>query len=598
MPTTRHPPCVVLFVAFVASCGDTQKSSLSHIAPATDGGHAGTPPSGVVDAGGGGVSTGGTNATAGNSSGGVPTDPYPRTYADPKLTKALATGEILLVGEASSACTNESPASGDRWCAFARGPKDGPQSLWVVNVTRSAADDSVPCDAEGPTCIKLTDNLWTGEDLWGPSHPRIHRFDGDTLIFYADAVEPVREPYAGPIFAWRPAWAEPRRLTDDEGVACVGHKRRPLVYCLQSLDVEARDPTDFGGPIWRAFDLFAGSLELPDTPLSFVERVTVPTDQQWAFRASFDRKGERLAYSSVKEDDEQESLRFVSTSNLEAASPATVLADASQWVLSHDGAAVYALKGFGAQGYEGELVVADFPSGENLRVISAGVSHIDPAGRDDDPASDQDRGVGYDLSTDAGEAFEFLNDRAMPGAARRVGDAVSGPRVSATGTHTMLFQQSTSGWPVARVFDNATGKSCTLNREYSAETYNGRFFADSKRVVWIEYGSGGSEVGYSADVACGGLVKFGDWVLGYSLHRDFVVFEGGDEADSTSYLQYARLPAKDGTSSVTPLVVVEHPRYPLPTVDLDQGGYVVFAGQFGTPGVAGLYLHGPLEASF
>ena len=79
---------------------------------------------------------------------------------------------------------------------------------------------------------------------------------------------------------------------------------------------------------------------------------------------------------------------------------------------------------------------------------------------------------------------------------------------------------------------------------------------------------------------------------------DFVVFEGGDEADSTSYLQYARLPAQDGTSSVTPLVVVEHPRYPLPTVDLEQGGYIVFAGQFGAPAVAGLYLHGPLEKSF
>jgi hypothetical protein len=592
----RHTLRVSPMVMFLASCGDT-KSSPAHGDTAANGGHAaaGVP---AMSAGGGAISSGGIDGRAGNSTGEIPLEPYPRTYADPSLTKPLATGEVVLVGEPSSACTNEALATGERWCAFARGTKDGPFSLWVVNVTRAAQGDVAPCDEEGPDCHKLTDQLWTGEDLWGPSHPRVHRFDGDTLIFYAEAAEPVRAPYAGPIFAWRPGWSQARRLTNDAGVACVGHKRKPLVYCIQSLDVEARAPTDFGGPIWREFDLYAGSLEQPDAPLSLVEHITMAADQQWAFRARFDRKGDRLAYSSVKNPGEHESLRFVSLSNSGSEAPSAVLDDASQWVLSHDGTTVYALRKFESDSYEGELVVADFPSGQNLRPIASRVSHVDPAGEDDDPASDEDRGVGYDLSTDAGYAFEFLVGRATASAPQRIGDAVSGPRVTASGTHTMLFQETASGWPVARVFDNATGKGCTLNREYSAETYNGRFTADSQRVIWIEYGSGNSEVGYASALDCSNLVKFGDWVLGYSLHQDFVVFEGGDEADSTSYLQYARLPSAAGTSLVTPRVVFERPRYPTPTLALSQNSYVVFAGDFGTPPAPGLYLHGPLENSF
>jgi hypothetical protein len=585
-----------LLATLVVACGDTKKSSLAPTAPIGDGGAAGAEAT-TTSGAGGTVSFGGAAGTAGGPVTEIPVDPYPRTYADPSLTKPLATGEIVLLGEPTSACSNETPGSGDRWCAFARGPKEGPVSLWVVNVTRAREKDAEPCDAEGPNCLKLTDELWTGEDLWGPSHPRVHRFDGDTLIFYAEASEPVRKPYAGPVFAWRPGWAQARRVTNDEGVSCSGHKRTPLIYCIQSLDVEARDPTDFGGPIWHAFDLYAGSLD-SDAELSLVEHITVPVEQQWAFRASFDRKGEQLAYSSVKAPGEPESLRVVSMATLGSEPPVTVLSDASQWLLSHDGAAVYALQGFTRPSYEGKLVVADFPSGQNLKTVAGAVSHIDPAGEDDDPASDEDRGVGYDVSTDVGYAFEFLSDRSDASVPQRIGDAVSGPRVAATGSHTLLFQETADGWPVARVFDNATGKGCTLNREFSAETYNGRFTHDSKRAVWIEYGSGNSEVGYSAGLGCEGLVKFGDWVLGYSLHRDFVVFEGGDEADSTSYLQYARFPAGPGQSLLTPLVVYEHPRYPTMTLDLEQSSYIVFAGDFGAPAVSGLYLHGPLEKSF
>lgn len=588
---------VLLIATFAAACGDTKKASTLEATPTADGGQAGAE-SLAASGTGGALSTGGSGGSAGIPIDAIPIDPYPRTYADPSLTKPLATGDLVLVGEPGSACSNQLPASGDRWCAFARRAKEGPASLWVVNVTRSLEKASVPCDEEAPDCLKLTDDLWTGEDLWGPSHPRVHRFDGNTLIFYAEASEPVRKPYAGPIFAWRPGWTQARRVTNDEGVGCVGHKRKPLVYCIQSLDVEAREPTDFGGPIWHAFDLYAGSLESSDVSLSLVEHITIPTEQQWAFRASFDRKGDRLAYSSVVHAGQGESLRAVTVSTLGSEPPATVLDNASQWVLSHDGAAVYALRDFNGESYEGELVVADFPSGQNLGAVATGVSHIDPAGEDDDPSSDEDRGVGYDLSTDAGYAFDYLSDRSNASATQRIGDAVSGPRVAASGAHSMLFQETADGWPVARVFDNATGKGCTLNREFYAETYNGRFTTDSQRVVWIEYGSGDSEVGFSANVDCSNLVKFGDWVLGYSLHRDFVVFEGGDEADSTSYLQYSRLPATSGQSLITPLVVYEHPRNPMPVLDLDKSSYIVFAGNFGKPAAPGLYLHGPLEKSF
>ena len=66
--------------------------------------------------------------------------------------------------------------------------------------------------------------------------------------------------------------------------------------------------------------------------------------------------------------------------------------------------------------------------------------------------------------------------------------------------------------------------------------------------------------------------------------------------DSTSYLEYARLPATPGAETVTPLHVYENPSYPVASFAVDESTYFVFGGAVGSPALAGLYLHGPLEA--
>src|SRR5262245_53925898 len=52
-------------------------------------------------------------------------DPYPRIPADPALTQRVVEGELLLAGNGISTCTNELPASGDRWCTFSRTLEEG-----------------------------------------------------------------------------------------------------------------------------------------------------------------------------------------------------------------------------------------------------------------------------------------------------------------------------------------------------------------------------------------------------------------------------------------------------------------------------------------
>ena len=110
-------------------------------------------------------------------------DPYPRMPADPSLTHPLVAGEVALLGSGLSTCTNEVPAAGDRWCVFSRGGETGGTELWVVNVTVAISNGPVSCDGTELACVRLTTNLWTGSQLWGPSHPYTQRFDGDTLIF-------------------------------------------------------------------------------------------------------------------------------------------------------------------------------------------------------------------------------------------------------------------------------------------------------------------------------------------------------------------------------------------------------------------------------
>jgi hypothetical protein len=416
------------------------------------------------------------------------------------------------------------------------------------------------------------------------------------LIFHADAPADVREPYEGPVYAWRPGWAAARRISSERGVTCTGHRLSSAVYCVDALD-GVFDSDVFEPPEWHSFDLLAGLLDdATGEPLRLVERIVLADGDAQAFQAHILRSGDRLAYSSVLADGTQQTLRSVALGGEAPLDPIVVIEDATQWEIAHDGTVAYVLRGFSTTTRLGELALVDFPSGANIRSVATNVTHIDLVGAFDNLLANTDLGFGYDRSTPDGEAFEFISDRAQPDEPRTIAIEVEGLRVSPDGAHTLFHQIAGDAWPVATVAKNDGSGKCVLNSALTAETYGSRFTTDGTRVLWVEYGRSGSEEGWSADPTnCQAKAKFGDWVLGYAVAGDFVIFEGGDEADSTSYLQYARLPNDPTVAEVTPLVVHEGPKYPFLALADNESTYIVFARSGDTAEQQGLFVHGPLE---
>ena len=77
--------------------------------------------------------------------------------------------------------------------------------------------------------------------MFSPSHPYVHGFEGDTLIFYADSASVKSdEAYLGPVRGWRPGMAAAQALTGGRGVVCVGHLRSDGVLCIENQERRRR----------------------------------------------------------------------------------------------------------------------------------------------------------------------------------------------------------------------------------------------------------------------------------------------------------------------------------------------------------------------
>jgi hypothetical protein len=111
-------------------------------------------------------------------------------------------------------------------------------------------------------------------------------------------------------------------------------------------------------------------------------------------------------------------------------------------------------------------------------------------------------------------------------------------------------------------------------------------------VSWIEYNrddSGSEEGWYARPEDCTQKTKFGDYVIGYSLvGDDFVVFNGGDVEDRTSWLQFT--PLGNG-APILPTIIVESPSTSS-RIGSGESTFVLYT--LSSPGDAGLYAFGPL----
>jgi hypothetical protein len=294
--------------------------------------------------------------------------------------RQLVPGHVTLVGSGQDSCTNQRGATDDRWCAFTKPSMTlGLDELWVINVTKAAAGTAIKCDTLDPNCLRLTTGLFSEPNTDGIPSFRIHGFDGDTLIYYAELGPTAQTSFVGAVWAWRPGWAKGHKLTGDTGVVCNGHPEKAVALCF-----EGADTTTTPGALF--FELHAGPLAATDTaPLPLVEKVLTGVDTDdpnlRMFQVDTSADGNWLAWSARLTPTGRETLKVQKIGD--DASRLTVATDVSRWTISPDVAKWYWLKGFNydVDGAEsGTLEMAAFPAGGGVSTLAAEVGDYSVAG--------------------------------------------------------------------------------------------------------------------------------------------------------------------------------------------------------------------------
>jgi hypothetical protein len=266
-------------------------------------------------------------------------------------SQRLLLGAALLVGTGPDSCTNQDPSTGDRWCAFAL-PSTflGGTDLWVMNVSKAIGSDKpIQCDASDLNCLLLTSTLNDG-DL------TVHRFFGDTLIYYADT-----GANGGPVYGWRPGMTAGRRMTDAAtGLQCVGHPSTDAVFCYQNLDT-----TTVAGQ--ATADVLAGKLSV-GAPAALPKVVTLfvgldsETNVGQKYQVGLSPAGDWIAWSTRTD---AAGVEILSAQKLnDDASRVVVAEDVARWIISRDSAKWYWLKSYNYDPANplGTLQMANFPT--------------------------------------------------------------------------------------------------------------------------------------------------------------------------------------------------------------------------------------------
>jgi hypothetical protein len=400
-------------------------------------------------------------------------------------SKLIAGGLARLVGTHLTACSNQ-PAGADRWCAFSRpGRVISRTELWVVNITKAVAG-TVRCDGMDSNCLRLHENLWTGQPEAGPAHPTSHRFDGETLVFYANAPTNV-DLYAGPIFAWRAGWPEPRQISaGNRALDCSVHFRTDALVCIEDVTPENVMPLQF--------NLTAGRLQ---GGAKMVARITPvrPGTQASQWRTGFSRDGQWFAYSTGgRMAAERETLHVMRVDDIGNAEKVMMVgAGISRWNISLDGKKWYYYRNYNysTEGDpSGTLTMADFPSGANEVALlpNAGVYQLLSN------AEDQDRGVAYlDRVLDSKGTFKILKDPT-----KSPDDAANVTEVARNIGSVPVFSPDLRYSYFAKDFDEDVGTSdswvarndgsgsCDLTRALTSSIFGSPFLRNGGLVFWVD----------------------------------------------------------------------------------------------------------------
>jgi len=455
----------------------------------------------------------------------------------------------------------------------------------VVNVTVAAAAIP-PCDGTHPACLRLTSTLWTDGALFGPRHPHAHRFHGDTLIFYADALSGLHEVHRGPAFAWRPGWQQARRIASERAMECWGHGDWPLVWCVEDL---AGDPVRPGSMELRAGPIADGA----DTTLPSLGRILpLRTDGRLAWQAAFSPDGAWFAFSSLDIDLVTETLKVVPTAQLGQTPPVEIVRGATDWRLSYDGGRVYFLREAGPQGPT--LLVADFPSGANPADLVSGVEAVTVLGE-----HGIDRGVAVATSTQGGPgAVRVLPDPRKPAGWTTV-VSHEGDLMALQISPDARFTAWTDDNFVVRVAKHSDLSTCVLNHNPRLPAHSPTFLRDAGLVFWGEDSGGDLERrdGYYADPAdCSTRQRFAQAVyfLAPIDNRGLVFADETDDNSQRATLKY--VPITDGKTWPQEGPVRVHPDIDGPSVVPASWDPLIllFRVSVGEKENQGLYLFGPV----
>jgi hypothetical protein len=405
---------------------------------------------------GGNTGTGGTGLIGGGGQGGLTTTtdagsdaplPPPMPGAGSTL---LIPGTALLIGAGPNSCTNQTPASGDRWCGIEMPSVfAGQVDLWVFNATQAAAGTAISCNGADPNCVRLSTNLFLDQSGQGTG---ASSFDGDTLIYSGDtgpafmppsATDPTGTPgtgFIGTIYAWRPGWTGGRALTSNAGVFCRGHLSTDVALCFENPDATTNTSQ-------LTYDLHGGKLPATDgaPTLDKVETIIVQTATDPAnvvkFQADLSPAGDYVLYSARPTATGVETLKTKKIGD--ASAPVMVAADVSQWLVSSDSAKWYWLKTFNystSGAPSGTLQSAPFPGGASPATLAPNVGVFNTAGA---------KGLFFEDVVTGGQGnLKLMADTGTPATVKTIDTRVMG-----------IFSMSADGSTVAynKAFDSTTG---------------------------------------------------------------------------------------------------------------------------------------------
>jgi hypothetical protein len=282
-------------------------------------------------------------------------------------------GNVLLFkGQAAflatgAPCTNESGATGDRWCAFTSPSTSRPEGvdLFVVNASRASAGVAISCGGAvvDPNCLRLTGGFF--EESEAPA-PHAAGFQGDTLVYFDET---------GTAYGWRPGMLDGRQLATGILHDCLPSQRGASVLCLRDLD----DPSSTD--ITRS-QLLVGTLAGTSVPPLTVVDTVISADiavstAQVGLRMGFGPDGSDVIWSSRAVRGGPEILKTQKVGD--AATRITVASDVSRWRVSPDGTRWYWLSQFNydvAGKPSGALQTAPFPTGGAPATLLAAVGNF------------------------------------------------------------------------------------------------------------------------------------------------------------------------------------------------------------------------------